>query len=54
MMSLKFKSINNNINGIFDLLNIIFYFQNHKMAFVKVVKNKAYFMRFQTKFKRRR
>jgi large subunit ribosomal protein L5e len=24
------------------------------MAFVKVVKNKAYFMRFQTKFKRRR
>ena len=24
------------------------------MAFVKIVKNKAYFMRFQTKFKRRR
>ena len=24
------------------------------MAFVKLVKNKAYFMRFQTKFKRRR
>ena len=24
------------------------------MAFVKVVKNKAYFMRYQTKFKRRR
>ena len=24
------------------------------MAFVKVIKNKAYFMRFQTKFRRRR
>jgi large subunit ribosomal protein L5e len=32
---------------------ILFFLYPH-MAFVKLVKNKAYFMRFQTKFKRRR
>ncbi len=36
-----------------DYLILLFFLYPH-MVFVKLVKNKAYFMRFQTKFKRRR